>query len=86
MQTNKQIKNLIIISASLLFFIISTSGAGAQNCCCKSKKKSCCSYQLNHIKIAKELKFTKAEEGLTKDWSIQDPHGNTREITINVQN
>jgi isoleucyl-tRNA synthetase len=35
--------------------------------------------------LATSLNFSKTEEGFTKDWKIQDPHGNVREITISIQ-
>ncbi len=34
--------------------------------------------------LAKELKFSKKEGGFLKKWSIQDPHENIREITIEI--
>ncbi len=35
--------------------------------------------------IAQKLKFLTSQEGYTKNWKIQDPHDNIREITINIQ-
>ncbi|MFX0152066.1 MAG: isoleucine--tRNA ligase, partial [Candidatus Hodarchaeota archaeon] len=35
--------------------------------------------------LATSLNFSKTKEGFTKDWKIQDPHGNIREITISIQ-
>ncbi|MFX0185652.1 MAG: DUF5915 domain-containing protein, partial [Candidatus Hodarchaeota archaeon] len=35
--------------------------------------------------LATSLNFSKSEEGFTKNWKIQDPHGNIREITISIQ-
>jgi isoleucyl-tRNA synthetase len=35
--------------------------------------------------LATTLNFSKTEEGFTKDWKIQDPHGNVRKITISIQ-
>ncbi|MFX0172557.1 MAG: DUF5915 domain-containing protein, partial [Candidatus Hodarchaeota archaeon] len=34
--------------------------------------------------LATNLNFSKTKEGFTKDWKIQDPHGNIREITISI--
>jgi isoleucyl-tRNA synthetase len=35
--------------------------------------------------LAEKLDFQASEKGFTKEWSIQDPHENIREITISIQ-
>ncbi|MHA2203476.1 MAG: DUF5915 domain-containing protein, partial [Candidatus Hodarchaeales archaeon] len=35
--------------------------------------------------LALKLDFLASQEGFTKEWNIQDPHDNIRQITINIQ-
>ena len=35
--------------------------------------------------LAHELNFLTSQEGFTKEWKIQDPHDNIREVIINIQ-
>ena len=35
--------------------------------------------------LARKLDFLTSQEGFTKDWKIQDPYDEIREITINIQ-
>ncbi|UCG89800.1 MAG: hypothetical protein JSU57_04905, partial [Candidatus Heimdallarchaeota archaeon] len=36
--------------------------------------------------LALKLDFQASQEGFTKEWNIQDPHKNIKEITISIQN